>query len=696
MNEIDAPPLVNRELSWLAFNERVLQEAADPAVPLFERLDFLAIFQSNLDEFFRVRVASLRSLLRLKRKKLFKLRENPIRLLREIHHAVAAQQETFGEIFRGQIVPALERHGIYLLNEKSVDAEAVAYLKRFFGEQVRPHLHPVILEAEGQPPFLHNRGTYLVVELWPDEPIALSAEKPGYALVEIPSPPLQRFVSLPGNEACPHPVMFLDDVVRLSLPELFPGWDVGEAYAVKLTRDAELYIEDEFTGDFVEAMMKALAKRDEGPPSRFLYDLQASYALVSYVKSRLELADEDLVVGGRYHNLGDLAGFPRFGIEGLSWDPWPSLPHPELTDAPSILDAVAERDQLLHVPYQSYDSVVRLLNEAAEDPDVEEVWLTVYRVSEDSAVLGALVRAAERGKSVRVFVEVQARFDEEANIRWAERLQEAGVVTHYSVPDLKVHAKLALVVRHEAGVRKRYAYLGTGNFNERTARTYVDLGLLTADPRLTADVEAVLRYLVGEVDDPSFEHLVVAPFNMREEIDRLVGAEAAAAREGRECGILAKMNSLEDEGVIRSLWRAEADGVPIDLVVRGICCMKPRSPGTLRIRSVVDRYLEHWRAWVFHAGGEERMYLTSADWMYRNLSRRVEVAVPLYDPEIRRQVREALEIQLRDNVKARVLDGTLENRYVTRQRGEPVFRSQEETRAWVASLVAEPYVVGAD
>ncbi|MGD2067306.1 MAG: polyphosphate kinase 1 [Gemmatimonadota bacterium] len=687
MEESAVPQRVNRELSWLAFNGRVLQEAADPAVPLFERLDFLAIYASNLDEFFRVRVASLRSLLRLKRKKLGKLRENPVRLLREIHSVVSSQQETFGEIFRGQLVPALERHGIYLVGESRVDDRQAEFLTSHFREVVHPHLRPVYLEAGGEAPFLENRRTYLVVELWPDEPIALSSEKPHYALVEIPCPPLDRFVELPATEEEPHPVMFLDDVIRSSLPELFPGWDVGQAYAVKLTRDAELYIEDEFTGDFVEAMQKALAKRDEGPPSRFLYDLQASYALVSWVKERLGLADEDLVVGGRYHNLHDLAQLPRFGIEGLSWDEWAPLPHPELSEATSILDTVARGDRLLHFPYQSYQSVVRFMDEAAADPDVEEIWLTVYRVTEDSAILGALQRAAERGKTVRVFVEVKARFDEESNIRWAERLERAGVVTYSSGPELKVHAKLALVVRREGETRRRYAYLATGNFNERTARQYVDLGLLTVDERLTGEVATVFRYLAGEEEDPTFEHLLVAPINMREELYRLVETESLAAREGRECGIVAKMNGLEDEQVIQHIWEGETDGVPIDLVVRGICCLRPRPDGNLRIRSILDRYLEHWRAWLFHAGGEERIYLSSADWMYRNLSRRVEVAFPLYDENVRREVREALDIQLRDNVKARVVDGSFRNRYVTREQGEPVVRAQEEARAAAEALL---------
>ena len=679
-------PMVNRELSWLSFNGRVLQEAMDPSVPLFERLNFLSIFSSNLDEFFRVRVAHWRSLLRLKKKTVKKLSVSPSRLLREIHRVVQGQQEQFGEVFRGQILPDLERRGIFLVNESAVTARQGEFLRRFFRETVLPYVQPVTLDGRTVP-FLADRGVYLVVELWPEYSIALAAAKPLYALVEVPAPPLERFVTLPA-EGDRHVVMFLDDVVRYNLPSLFPGYEVGGAYAVKLSRDAGLYIEDEFSGDVVQAIRKSLRKREVGPPSRFLYDLQASWALVSYLKEVFLLEDEDLVLGGRYHNLHDLREFPRFGMDDLSYEPWHPVPHPVLEGVPSVLDAVAEQDHVLHFPYQRYEYVVRFLTEAARDADVEEIWLTVYRVSRDSAVLGALLDAAERGKKVRVFVEVQARFDEESNLDWAERLERAGVVTIYSIPGIKVHAKLALVVRREEGERRLYTYLGTGNFNETTAHFYADFGVFTTDPRLTREVEAVLQYLAGELEEPSFEHLLVAPFTLRGACYELIEREAQAAREGRPSGITLKMNALEDEDIIARLYEASRAGVPIRLVIRGICCMVPAVEGlseSVEARSVVDRYLEHARIYVFHNGGEEKVYLASADWMTRNLSHRVEVAFPVYDPEVRRQVRAVLDLQLADNTRARILDAHQANRYA-RDPGDPV-RAQEATRAMVAALL---------
>jgi polyphosphate kinase len=680
---------MDRELSWLSFNGRVLQEAMDPSVPLFERLGFLAIFSSNLDEFFRVRVASLRSLARLKKKKVRKLALNPARLLREIHRTVHEQQEAFGECFRNRILPDLERAGIRLVNETAVTADQAALLGTFFREQVRPLLDPVLLDRDTAP-HLADRTIYLVAELWP----AASAnvpDRPLYGLVQVPSPPLPRFVSL-AADGDRHLVLFLDDVVRFHLRDVFPGFDAGTAYAVKLSRDAELNFEDEFEGDVVAAMRKSLKKRETGPPSRFLYDPQASYALISSLKQRFALEDDDLIVGGRYHNLHDLRDFPRCGRDELTYREVTPCAHPQLERSPSILDAVAERDRVLHFPYQSYDYVIRFLNEAARDPDVEEVYLTIYRVSRDSPICCALLDAAERGKKTRVFVEVQARFDEAANLEWAARMERAGVVTMYSIPGIKVHAKLALVVRREAGERRRYSYLGTGNFNERTALRYTDVGLLTSDARITADVETVFRYLAGEEDAPVFEHLLVAPFYLRDKLYRLIDAEVAAAAQGRPAGITLKLNALEDRDIIARLYDASRAGVPIQLVVRGICCMLPGVDGlseTVQARSIIDRYLEHSRVYVFHNGGAETVFIASADWMTRNLSHRVEVAVPLYDAGVRRQVREFLDFQLADDTRARILDARGSNRYVPRTHDKPV-RAQQAARDFVTRLLEEP------
>ncbi|MBW3534883.1 MAG: polyphosphate kinase 1 [Gemmatimonadetes bacterium] len=682
---------LDRELSWLAFNERVLQEAADVTVPLFERLNFLSIYSSNLDEFFRVRVASLRGLLRLNERRQRSLGLHPSRLLRAIHARVGRQQEWFGEIFRGQILPELERQGIVLIDETGLGPDQGEWVRAYVKDEVLAHLHPVILEEGEAPPFLEDRTVYLVVELWPEESFTLSAVGPRLALVEVPSPPLSRFLMLPAEEGR-RTVMFLDDAIRHYLPALFPGFEVGSAHAVKLSRDAELHLEDEFGGDVVEAVRKSLKKRERGLPARFLYDLQASYAMISTLKARLGLDDEDLVVGGRYHNLHDLADFPRLDVAGLSYRRWDPLPHPHLSRADSILDAVREGEHLLHLPYQTYDPVLRFLTEAAADPDVEEIWLTVYRVSRDSKILGALLDAAELGKRVRVFVEVKARFDEASNLDWGERMARAGIVTHYNLPGLKVHAKVALVVRREDGVLRRYAWLGTGNFNERTARFYADHGLFTADPRLTDDVQTLFRVLSGEEEEPVFSHLLVAPFDLRRRLYEMIDAEADRARAGEEARIFVKLNNLEDPGMIARLHEASGAGVDVRMIVRGICCLAAGVPGlseNIRVTAIVDRYLEHARVYGFWNGGEERVFLASADWMERNLSHRIEVAVPVYDPGLRQELGRILYYQLADNVKARIVDERLTNTPVGRGRGEPAVRSQERIRAFLRTLLQE-------
>ena len=682
----ERPPdrFINRELSWLSFNGRVLQEAKDPRVPLYDRIAFLAIFYSNLDEFFRVRVASLRSLLRLKKKKLKKLGLSPGRLLRDIHFTVTGQQEEFSSIFRSEILPALERNGIFLLNDRNLNQQQERYLRQAFRDVIRPYLDPRILEPSREPPFLEEGRIYLVTELWPVPEITMVSERPSYGLVAVPSPPLPRFMVVPGEGLN---VLFLEDVIRISLQEVFPDYEVGSAFGVKLSRDAELYLEEEFEGDLIEKIRKSLKKRETGLPSRFLYDLQAPYGLVSFLKEHLRLEDEDLVPGGRYHNLGDLAQFPRpQGSEGLARPPLPPLSHPVLEKAASILNAMEERDQILHFPYQTFDYVTRFLDEAAQDPGVDRIWITLYRVAKGSEVVQALIRAAKRGAKVTAFVEVKARFDEAQNLHWAEEMAEAGVHTVYSMPDLKVHAKLALVSKKEADGPRLYAYLGTGNFNENTARIYSDHGLLTADPRLTRDVEEVFRFLMKEVDSPACDHLLVAPYTMRESVSGMIRGEAERARKGLPAGMVLKLNSLADEEVMDEIFDAGVAGVHTNLVIRGICRMRLgayQGLESLRARSIVDRFLEHARIYRFVNGGTPRLFLSSADFMTRNLDHRVEVAFPIFDADLREELEALLHLQLSDNTKARALEGDQENHYVGRRVGEPRVEAQEAFYRWL-------------
>lgn len=680
----------DRELSWLSFNARVLQEAADPSVPLLERVKFLAIYSSNLDEFFRVRVARLRSLADVDDGEAAASRF--AHRLWEIRRMVTAQQERFGRIYRQGILPDLARHGLHILDDRSVDATQRDHACAYFTETLRPHIDPVFLDpdaTEPEVPFLENNTLYLVATLWP---LHVPAAHPRYVLVRVPAPPVHRFVEVPSEDG--RAFLFLDDVVRLGLPDLLPAYELGTAYAVKLSRDAELYLGDETEGDLVAKIRENLARRKTGPPCRFLYDPAMPFALSALLKTRLALADEDMVLGGRYHNFSDFLGFPPHADRGadvewrgLYFEPLPPLDHPDLEDAPSILAAIAEQDHLLHFPYQRYDYVLRFLDEAARDEAVEAIWITLYRVAPDSGVTQALLEAARRGKRVVAFVEVKARFDEAPNLRWAQKLEAAGVHVLYSMPDIKVHTKIALVSRREGDGARLYAYLGTGNFNERTARIYADHALLTADPRLTREVRAVFGYLCGETETAVFEHLLVAPFTLRKGLYRLIDAEVAHARAGRRGALVAKMNAVEDEDVIDRLYAAIEAGVDVRLVVRGICRLVPEEEGEQRplVTSIVGRFLEHARIYRFHDDGNDHLYLASADWMTRNLSRRVEVAFPIYDDRLRRELDDILDLQLRDNTKARRLDTAQRNDY-HRPAGPPVHAQADTYRMLEARL----------
>ena len=662
----------NREISWLSFNARVLQEAADERLPLFERLSFLAIYSSNLDEFFRVRVASMRSLIRLKKKSYDKLDFNPARLVKQITSIVTGQQELFGAILRDQIIPALAEERIFLRTESEVNDEQGAFLRSFYEEQLQSILLPVNLDEVGTHYFIRNRGLYLVTELWDED-----ADEPAYKLLEIP-PELPRFIELPAEKK-QHEVMYLDDAIRFNLDTVYEGNEVGTSYSIKLNRDGDLYLEDEFAGDMVEMIKKSLKKRETGIPSRLLYDIKTPFSLAMMLKKSLGLKNEDMVLGGRYHNLNDFFGFPRFDKTHLVNEPMPPHQHAELSAPGSIFDIIAERDQFLHVPYQSYDPVIRLFEEAAEDVLVEDICVSLYRVAKDSAITKALIKAKQNGKNVSVFVEVKARFDEESNVYWTEQMEAAGITVKYSIEEMerfKVHAKIALISRREGEKRVLYTYLGTGNFNEKTATLYVDDALLSAHQEMAMEVEQVFEFLFSK-KEPELKHLLVAPFNMRNSFNALIDKEIEEAKAGREAWMILKMNSLEDTKVIRRLYKASNAGVKIQLIVRGICRLVPGVAGQsehITVISIVDRFLEHARAYVFNHAGDTKIYMASADWMNRNLSRRVEVGFPIYDEDHRKAVLRMLDIQLKDNQKARVINESQSNPYVTNS--EPPVRAQ--------------------
>lgn len=676
-------PLFDRELSWLSFNGRVLQEAADPTVPLNERINFLAIFSSNLDEFFRVRVAGLRALLRLKKKQRQALAFDLEKLLDEIHDRVLDQQEEFGRIFQKDILPQLAEAGLHLRETRKLTADQLNDLNGLITDNILQVLDPLMLD-EHNPPFLENGQIFLAVELWPKgEEFSLDTT---CALVQIPES-LDRFVELTSQNG--RIVLFVDDVIRYALPTLFDEYETGEAFAIKLTRDADLLLEDEFEGDLIDKIKKAIKRRDQGVPSRFLFDMRMPHGLLLHLQEAFELEDEDLVGGGRYHNLSDLWTLPRPEDPALFYPAMPPLPHPELSDVSSLLDAIREKDRLLHFPYQQFDTVVRFFQESAADPDVEEVAATLYRVAKDSSVVKALIAAAESGKKATAFVEVKARFDEENNLEWAERMENAGVDVHYSMPGMKVHTKLAMVSRREGSVLRDYAYFGTGNFNEKTSLVYADHALLTVDERLTAEARKVFAFLTGDLEKPVFEHLLVAPFNLRSDLERLIKREINHAHTG-EGRMMVKLNALEDTQMIRKLYQASNAGVDIRMIVRGIFRAVTGLPDwseNIRALSIVDKYLEHARAYLFHNNGDEVLCLGSADWMKRNLSRRVEVAFPIYDESLRTELKHILEFQCSDNTKARVLDAHQTNTFQNTDSAEQR-RAQFDTYQWLAEKAA--------
>ncbi|GAA4367183.1 polyphosphate kinase 1 [Hymenobacter saemangeumensis] len=677
---------LSRDLSWLRFNARVLQEAQCAEVPLLERLKFLAIFSSNLDEFFKVRVATIRRLTKLKKKTRAQLDERPKRLLRAVLAEVDRQQEAFGATFREMLLPALNQERIHLLNESELSDPQRQWVLEYFRSQVRDLLSPIVLDETLHHLFLKDQAVYMAFFLAGARGKKGKPNAERVLLMELPTKRHGgRFVRLP-DEGAARNVIFLDDVIRVGAAELFPEYEQVQAHTLKLSRDAELDIEEEVSGNLMAKIRSSLGKRETGYPARLLYDPELPQEVLQAIKDKTGIGDEELVQGGRYHNFRDFFGFPDFDEATFSYPEWPALPHPTLPRTGSLLDAIARRDHLLHPPYQSFDYVTRLLREAADDPAVTEVHITLYRVAKKSAVTKALLKAAKKGKQVTAVVELKARFDEESNLYWAEKLQRAGVRVMFSPPELKVHSKLLLITRREESQAPRhYAYLSTGNFNEATATLYTDHGLFTAHEGLTQEVAAVFDYLLDLRRQPTLEHLLVAPFGLRNGLYKLIEREMRQARKGKEAYILAKMNSLQDLDMIAKLYEASQAGVRIELIVRGIACLLPGQPGlseNISQRGIVDRYLEHARVYVFANGGEEKVYVSSADWMTRNLDRRIEVAFPLLDEHIRAEVRHLLDLQRQDNVKARDFD----NNYLLPQAGQPRIRAQEATYKWLKGL----------
>lgn len=652
--------LIPRDLSWLHFNARVLQEAADATVPLYERIKFLAIYSSNLDEFFRVRVSSLRQFKKLaKEDRELLLDFKPKKELKTIRKVVREQQEEFGRIFTQEILPGLEKENIRLLHHKELNEEQSAFAQAYFDNEIQSHLHvhKLSVEGEGKSPFIKNRQLYLAVDIAYDDDDQL-------LLINIPCPPLKRFLVVPENEHGDYCVCFIDSIIRANL-DRYLGMEIDGAYSFKLSRDAEMYIHNEYDGNLRQKIAESLNEREDGLPTRCLFDANMPEWMMKELKKRLGLSKYDLIPGARYHNFMDFFGFPLpEGKEQLVYEDFPPLPHPVLEKADSLLAAIETGDQMLNFPYQRYDYVPAIIREAADTTSVDRIQITLYRVASKSAVVNELLYALSKGKRVDVFVEAKARFDEASNLYWGNELSQAGANVQYSFPAVKVHTKLLHITRsREDGSKQHYSYIGTGNFNEKTAKLYGDHALLTSDPEMGEDLGKVFDLLSGGLILPNCKHLLVAPFNMQTDFLRMMDREIAIAKKGKPGLIFVKLNSLEEDIMIAKLREAAAAGVEVRLIVRGICRLTPGTDENIKIISIIDRFLEHARIFIFGNKGNKRVFMGSADWMNRNLHRRVEVVTPINDPVLKEELVHLMEMQWRDNTKARLIRAESDNEY---------------------------------
>jgi polyphosphate kinase len=680
-------PYFNRELSWLSFNYRVLQEAEDKQVPLYERIKFLAIYSSNLDEFFRVRVASLQNLLKFNKARINKQLEfDPREIMNAVQQEVIRQHYEFERIFKESILPELKAHHIILYQGEQPAKEHEREITHFFKSKILSYLQPIFISGSRQKvPFMQNDALYFAISLRRKHNPAGSEEQI-IAYLNIPSQPLGRFVklsSLKGN----YYFIFIEDIIRQNLATIFPGYETLGCYSIKMTRNGDLSIEDEYSGDLVRKIKEQLKKRHAGEPTRFQYEDTMPAEMVEFLKKSFQLEAEDLAPGGRYHNLDDLMQLPNPLAPKLENTPLPAIAKPALEESESIFEAIYRHDHILHFPYHSYDYVLRFFNEAAIDPCVREIKVTLYRIASNSLIANALITAARNGKKVTVFVEVKARFDEANNLRWAEEMESAGIHIIYSIPGLKAHAKIALIQRAAPdGNIQNYAYLGTGNFNERTAGIYADHGLLTVHTGIARELQQVFNHLANKKSAMRFKHLLVAQFNMQDRFLALLNREKEMAKKGKPAKVIIKINNLEDRVMIDELYEASKAGVHIELIVRGICCLVPgiaTISDNIRVTRIVDRYLEHARVFWFYNNGKDEIYLSSADWMKRNLYKRIEVAFPLYNESIKAELRQMLALQLEDSVKGRRLDGEQNNLPIEISKKSKPVQSQIDTYYWL-------------
>lgn len=663
--------LRSKEVSWLSFNERLLQEATKPEVPLIERLKFLGIYSNNLDEFFRVRVAILQRFAMIGQLTLAE-GGNPRNILDQIEDIVIEQSKRFDQIYH-QILLELVAENIFIVNETQLTPEQGEYVTMYFKREVRPRIMPIILKKGGKMPLLRDDAIYLAVDM-------VKNLKSDYALIEVPTDLLPRFVIIPSNDDKTY-IILLEDVIRYELNDIFYMFRYHsiKSHIFKLTRDAELDLDDDVAESYVKIVSKSLAKRGKSAFVRFVYDKEMSEHFLSFLLHKLSFKNDDVVIGGsRIHNFKDFMDFPAVGDKHLYYEPISPVKHPGIIHGETYLSCISKGDILFHFPYHSFYHFIDLLREVSIDPKVTEIKMTGYRLARNSNVINALINAARNGKKVTVLLELRARFNEQDNIQYGDLLNKEGVKVILGVPGLKVHSKLCLIIRKEDKVLKRYAMIGTGNFNEATAKVFSDQMLCTADPNITREVTRVFDFFDRNYRIARFQHLLVSPFSMRNKVLALIKQEIVAAKGGQVARIYLKCNNLVDLEIIKNIEEAARCGVDVRLNIRGMFSLYPTSmDGKITIPSIgmIDRYLEHSRMYYFYHNGDEKLYISSADFMSRNLDRRVEVAVPIYDKEIRKELIDFFNLQWIDNSAARVLDNELNN-FIKQANGTPIVKSQ--------------------
>ena len=674
-----------KEISWLSFNGRVLQEAADPSVPLLERVRFLGIYSNNQDEFFKVRVAELKRQVIINRET--GARSNFVELLRKVQNTANQYQNTLNAIYK-DLLGELAKHRIYLHDEKEITESQREWVRSFFKKNVLKNINPVIIDEDTDLiSFLKDQYTYLFARMTGEDKSDVR-----YALIEIPTDQLPRFIRLPSDDDSVT-LMFLDNVIRIGLDAIFKGlfsYKYIEAYSIKLNRDAEYDLSDSMDKSLLENMSESIKQRLNAMPVRFAYDAAMPESIVTFMAHKLHMSSIDsLMPGARYHNFKDFLSFPSTGEDNLENPALPGISSSQFDSAVNAFEAIAKGDILLYYPYYYFDYFTEFLRQASYDPAVTSIKINIYRVASHSRVINSLIDAANNGKSVTVVVELKARFDEANNIKWASRLTEAGVKVLFGLPTLKIHSKLCLITRKENDQLVRYAHIGTGNFNEKTAKIYTDFALFTANPELTLEVESVFEFIEYPYTRPEFRHLLVSPINARSKITAMIDREIQNAKLGREAYIHLKVNNLVDTRLIEKLYEASCAGVKIRAVIRGMCSLVPGVKDlseNIYITSIVDRFLEHPRVMIFCNDGNEELYISSADWMTRNLDYRIEVGTPILDPVLRARIRKIIELQENDNRKARVIDEEQKNVYVSVSPNTPKIRSQIEIHNFLINL----------